>query len=198
MRSGQRAERGLDNERVYRWRGLQSPSLEVLRLEILADRIQVRSEIDVAGVTPFAVSYEWVLDLAWRTRALHLRLRGGEDRELSIERTGDVRWRVDGRERDDLQGCEEIDLSVTPFCNTLALRRFGPPPGGAGELTPLYVGLPELSLAPSRQRYEQLGPSEFVYIDLGAYAGFRARLTVDPDGVVRDYENLFERVGEAV
>ena len=31
----------------------------------------------------------------------------------------------------DLEGADEPDLSVTPFCNTLALRRFGPPPGGA-------------------------------------------------------------------
>jgi hypothetical protein len=181
-------------QRVYRWRNLNGRSLEVLRLEVLARRIRIHSDIVVAGPSPFAVTYEWVLDSKWRTRSLQLRLRDSKPREMRIERVGDARWRVDGRERDDLEGCEEIDLSVTPFCNTLALVRFGPPPGSAGELITLYVGFPELSLVPSRQRYERIGPREFRYVDLGAYAGFRAKLTVDADGIVRSYEKLFERI----
>lgn len=179
---------------VYRWRGQNGGSLEVLRLERLSRGIRVRSDIVVAGSKSFAISYVWLLNSKWRTRSLQLHVRDAKSRDMMIERTGKANWSVDGRDRNDLRGCEEIDLSVTPFCNTLALLRFGPPPGAAGELTTLYVGFPELMLTPSRQRYERISQRKFRYIDLGAYKGFRARLTVEADGMVRDYEGLFERL----
>ena len=104
---------------------------------------------------------------------------------------------VDRRPRPDPEGCEEIDLSMTPFCNTLALRRFGPLPGGAGELTTLYVSFPDLRISPSRQRYERLGSHLFKYLDLGLSAGFEADLAVDEHGLVRHYPQLFERLEQS-
>lgn len=186
----------MNRDRIYRWRRLQGTGLEVLRLREDSDHARARGEIIDAGTEPFALTYDWELDPAWRTRRLHLHVRGDDVRALLIERLGDARWAVDGRERPDLAGCDEIDLSATPFCNTLALRRFGPSPGAAGEMTALYVGFPALALAPSRQRYEQTGAHEFLYVDLGLYAGFRARIVVDGDGIIRTYEGLFEGIKE--
>ena len=186
----------MNRERIYRWRRLLGVGIEVLRIEMSGDAVHARGEVIDAGEHPFALSYDWVLDSAWRSRQLRLQMRASRARDLVIERAGEARWKVDGRPRDDLAGCDEIDLSATPFCNTLALRRFGPPPGAAGEMTALYVGFPALELSPSRQRYEQIGVKEFVYVDLGLYAGFRARITVDDDGIIRTYEGLFEQIEE--
>ncbi len=184
----------MGRERVYRWRRLLGEGLEVMRLADTGDRIRVRGEVIDAGTQPFALTYDWELDPAWRTRRLRLHVRGDGARDLLIERIGPSSWNVDGGERSDLAGCDEIDLSATPFCNTLALRRFGPAPGAAGAMTALYVALPALELSPSRQRYEQTARNEFVYVDLGLYAGFRAGITVDDDGIIRTYEGLFERI----
>lgn len=186
----------MNNPRVYQWRDVGGRSLEVLRIEPSPTGFDVRADIVHAADTPFAATYDWMLDQSWRTVGLRLSVRGDETRTMSIERSGDASWRVDGRERADLSGCEEIDLSITPFCNTLALLRFGAPPGGAGELTTLYVQFPDLSLTSSRQRYEQIGRTEFLYVDLGLYSGFTAKLTVDADGFVRNYEKLFVRIDD--
>ena len=147
----------MSGERIYRWRRLLDPGVEVLRLETLRDQVCASGEIIDAGERPFALTYRWVLDAARRSRSLRVQLRCSASCNVVIERIGKSRWMVDGLERTDLAGCDEIDLSATPFCNTLALRRFGPPPGGAGEMTALYVSFPGLDLAPSRQRYEQAG-----------------------------------------
>jgi len=141
-----------------------------------------RSHVVEAGEAPFAVNYEWRLDSRWRTRSLHVTVYQESERELHIDRTGDSSWSIDRTARPDLDACEEIDLAITPFCNTLALRHFGPPPGGAGELTTLYVGFPDLSITSSRQRYEQLDSQ------------VEADLTVDEHGLVRHYPQLFERL----
>jgi uncharacterized protein len=180
-------------QRIYRWRRADGRTLEVLRLMSGPRRLTVRSNLVDADEDAFSVDYQWSLDTTWRTRSLRIRVVHDVVRRMRIERTGDAQWRIDGVVRPDLDGCEEIDLSITPFCNTLALRRFGPP-GGAGELTTLYVAFPELSATPSRQRYDKLGSGVFRYVDLGLFNGFEARLTVDDDGLVRTYESLFERI----
>ena len=184
----------MSRRNLYRWRRSDGLTLEVLRLDDIDGGPRARSWVIDASSRPFAVEYDWTLDASWRTVSLQVRLHEQDIRTLTIERAGDASWRVDGAARDDLEGCHEVDLSITPFCNTLALRRFGPPPGGAGELTALYVECPALTCVPSRQRYERRGPVTFVYIDLGEQRGFEAELTVDEDGLVREYAGLFERI----
>ena len=176
------------------WRRIDGRGLEVLRLHTGRRGLVARSHVVDAGEAPFAVTYRWRLDSEWRTRSLHVVVYQDDERELRIERTGDSSWSIDRRARPDLDGCEEIDLSITPFCNTLALRRFGPPPGGAGELTTVYVGFPDLSISPSRQRYERLDAHVFRYVDLGLSRGFEADLVVDERGLVRQYPTLFVRL----
>jgi uncharacterized protein len=186
--------RDIDADAVYRWRALDGHSLEVLRMRVGDQGCHARSWLIDAGDSPFAAEVAWVLDPAWRTRSVTVHLNAATVGTLEIERAGETSWRVDGVPRPDLDGCAEVDLSATPFCNTLAMRRFGPPPGGPGELTALYVVFPQLTCEPSRQRYERLGPRTFRYIDLGAQKGFEARLTVDSEGLIREYEGLFQRI----
>jgi hypothetical protein len=178
----------LSTEHVYRWRGLDTPSLEVLRWHETEAGISVHSTLNVGSDPPYAVSYEWQLDAAWSTVWLRVLAQGDEERSVLIERAGVASWRIDERDATELDGCEEVDLSVTPFCNGLAVRRLG----GAGELTALYVSFPDLALQPSRQRYEKLGDRTYKYVDLGAAAGFEARLDFDANGMVTRYEGLFE------
>jgi uncharacterized protein len=179
---------------TYCWRRSDGRRLEVLRLSDTPGGLTAQSNVVDAGERSFSVEYEWVLDAAWRTRALRVRVVDEVVRHILVERTGDGTWRIDGHPRADLDGCEEIDLSITPFSNTLALRRFGPPPGGAGELTTLYLGFPSGPPVPSRQRYDRLDDRVFRYVDLGRFKGFEARLTVDEHGLVQMYEGLFERL----
>jgi len=183
-------------EHTLRWRQIDGRSLEVVTISAQPTGARVRSDYLDAGSAPFSVRYEWILDAEWRTRSLSVRLAQGRDRGLAIERVGPASWRVDGSDRVDLDGCQEIDLAITPFSNTLALRRFAPAPGGAGELLALYVSFPDLTCSPSRQRYEQVDRDTFKYVDLGAHRGFEARLTVDGDGFVRTYQGLFELIEE--
>jgi hypothetical protein len=174
-----------------RWRRLDEPGLEVLRLEREGDNLAVSSHITFAGTESFGLRYAWLLDANWRTRTLRLEVMGTTDRALTIERTGAAEWRIDGKPRPDLNGCDELDVSATPFCNGLAIRRLA---GSTGEITALYVLVPELSVQPSRQRYESRGERQWRYIDLGAVRGFEADLELDEDGVVRRYEGLFEAI----
>lgn len=101
---------------------------------------------------------------------------------------------MEGEARPDLEGAEEPDLSVTPFCNTFPIRRL---PEGAGASLTLDTALidgPALTVARSTQRYDRQGPGRLRYVDLGQSRGFEADLVVDDNGLVLRYEHLFERL----
>lgn len=173
---------------LRRWKRIDFPGFETLALEQDADGIRARSIIIDNSDAPFGLSVDWRLDRNWVSRSVHLTLMRDGVRELAIARTGAATWRVDGAPRPDLEGCAEIDISATPFCNGLALRRLEQEPG---ELTALYVLASELTVQPSRQRYERAG-DKWRYADLGAAKGFTALLSFDEQLIVRDYEGLFE------
>lgn len=175
---------------MRRWKRLDAPGLEIMTLSEDADGWRAQSVLTCDDEAPFGLTCDWRLDKAWRSRSLELTcLEASGERNLLIERAGATSWRVDGLRRLDLEGCAEIDLSATPFCNGLALKRLGHKPG---EMTALYVLAPNLSAEPSRQRYERLDERQWRYADLGAAKGFTAVLDFDSEGFVLHYEGLFE------
>lgn len=181
---------GMQNDRILRrWRRVDEPGLELMALSREASRLHVQSALIHAGAEDFGIRYHWELDPAWRTRTLRIERTDAIEKSLLIERIGDTSWRIDGEDRPDLAGCHEVDLSATPFCNSLAIRRLGE---AGGELLALFVDAPALTCQPSRQRYEPLGPRAWSYVDKGVSAGFTARLDLDDEGFVEKYEHLFE------
>jgi uncharacterized protein len=174
---------------LRRWKRIDFPGFETLAIEDDADGLRARSVIIDNSDEPFGLIADWRLDRNWVSRSLDLTLiRDGGMRALAIGRTGPQSWRINGEPRPDLDGCIEIDVSATPFCNGLALRRLGHEPG---ELTALYVLASDLSVQPSRQRYER-AEAHWRYVDLGVAKGFEAILEFDSEGIVRRYEGLFE------
>ena len=180
----------MQNDRVFRrWRRVDEPGLELMALSRGASGISVHSTVILAGEENFGLRYRWELDPSWRTRTLRIDRTDAIEKSLTIERTGDTDWRVDGETRPDLSGCHEVDVSATPFCNGLAIRRFGETDG---EWLALFVEASVLTCQPSRQRYEHLGPRAWRYVDKGVSDGFTARLDLDEEGLVAKYEHLFE------
>lgn len=181
----------MPRRKTYCWRRIDFPGLEILQLTQDVTDIEARSTIIDGGEGQFSLQLIWTLDAAWRSRSLEL-VQDARDgaKSLRIER-GQRSWLVNDKLRPDLTDCSEIDVSATPFCNGLALRALRHEPG---ELTALYVSAHDLSVQPSRQRYEQVGDRGWRYVDLGAAKGFEAMLDFDRDGVVERYEGLFERV----
>lgn len=175
---------------LRKWRRLDQPGFEVLWIEEGPGGLLAHSTIVDAGEEPFALTYEWRLDSAWRTQVLMLSVEGEHgERGLLIERIGPTAWKIDGRVAPEFDGCLEPDVSATPFCNGLAIRALG---DAGGDLTALYVPADTLTPTPSAQRYERQIDGGWRYIDKGVAAGFEADLKLDADGLVTHYEGLFE------
>ena len=96
----------------------------------------------------------------------------------------------------ELDGCHDVDISATPFTNTLAIRRLKLKPAQAAQLRVVYLDGPSLKLRPVQQRYTcaEQRPDGMVMTYEGAFRGFKADLPLDADGLVIDYPETFRRV----
>ena len=176
------------------WRRIDVEGLERMALSIGGDGVTVTSTIICVGDGGFRVDHRWHLDSGWRAASVIVERWNarGQDR-VQVERC-DGGWRVDGVHRPDLDGAEEPDLSVTPFCNTLPIRRTPTRIGESLTLDVAYIDGATLAVTRSRQRYDRQGPQRLRFVDLGLSKGFEAELVVDDEGLIVSYEHLFERV----
>ena len=182
---------------VLFWRRTDVHGLERMALAIEADRITATSSVVSLDAGGFRLDHRWRLSPDWRALSVEIE-RWNDDGHgaLRLERHGRG-WRVDGADRPDLDGAEEPDLSITPFCNTFPIRRVPETAGASLALDIAFIDGPALTVARSRQRYDRQGPRRLRYVDLGLSQGFEADLVVDDAGLVVTYEHLFERLTPA-
>ena len=86
---------------------------------------------------------------------------------------------------------------MTPFTNSLPIRRLDLAAGEIADLRVVYLPLPELAPRPAEQSYaclRPLGPSGGLYRYQSRTSGFSADLAVDSGGFVVDYPDSFRRI----
>lgn len=176
------------------WRRIDIEGFERLELTIGADGVQARSTVLCLEAGGFRIDHSWQLSPDWRAQIVTVeRWNASGHGQLRLERAG-ANWLVNGEPRIDLDGAEEPDLSVTPFCNSFPIRRTPGSEGASLALDTAFIDGPALTVARSSQRYDRQGPRRLRYVDLGLSAGFQADLVVDEQGLVLSYEHLFERL----
>jgi uncharacterized protein len=182
------------SERHFSWSPWSGPGHEHLVL-VESDRgLTARGTVE--GMSPegrpFSLRYRVRVDAGWRTRDVELEVLG-QGSWLRLMSDGAGLWVDDrGQVAPGVDGCIDVDISVTPFTNTLPIRRLGLAPDSSEEVEVLYLEVPALTVRRSRQRYTCLGPRLYLFESLES--DFRAELRVDGEGLVLDYPGLFRRL----
>ena len=183
--------------REVMWSAWDRPGLGHLRLAVRESGVVADGMVlGVEEGRPFRLAYEVRCDADWRVRAARVGVPG-ESLRVELHSDGEGNWTgPDGRALTYLKGCEYVDVSETPFTNTLPIRRLDLPPGGSAEIAVAYFDGTELQPWPEPQRYTRLEANDGggVYRFLSLDGGFTADLPVDSDGLVLDYPGLFRRI----
>ncbi|HEY7347306.1 MAG TPA: putative glycolipid-binding domain-containing protein [Ktedonobacterales bacterium] len=180
------------------WTPLELPGLEQLHLVendtgIVADSLV----LGIEDTTPFRLWYQVWVDRGWNVRECLLKVDGEQGRTVHLSTDGQGHWTdAAGVACSALDGCLDIDISCTPFTNTLPLRRLALAPGEGRDLLVVYFTVPDLSVRPVRQRYTCLSrtASGGIYRYEGVESNFTADLPVDAQGLVLDYPGIWKRV----
>lgn len=181
------------SERSWRW--VWQPDLgkgvEQFRFRATPSGYEALGEVAATlDGAPLNASYLVETDAAWKTRRVRVDVKGRET--LEILSAGDGHWRhADGSVLPQLDGCIDPDISMTPFTNTVAIRRLDLKIGESADIKVAYVLVPELSLRAAPQRYTRLADRLWRFDGLDI--DFTADLTADEAGFVMEYPGLFLR-----
>jgi hypothetical protein len=173
--------------------GLEHFSMRQDDEKITADGIVIGVEENVS----FRIRYKILCDPNWCVRKVEVQSLDETEFRRSFVSDGAGNWNDDSaNSMADLKDCLDVDITATPFTNTLPIQRLRLSPGESAEIKVVYFIIPQIQVSVVPQRYTCLetnstgGKYKFESLD----TGFTAVITVDADGLVEDYPQLFKRV----
>lgn len=176
---------------IVRWRQWAGTGIEHLVLRQDSGGISAESVAVSADNAPFAVHYRIACGPDWRTKEVEVGLVGGARFLLRTDGIGN--WSKDGVAIPELTGALDPDLTVSPFTNTLPIRRLRLRSGESVEIAAAFIEFPELTIVKSPQRYTCLDEGRrYLYESLRS--GFRREIEVDGEGLVIVYPDFWQRI----
>lgn len=180
-------------ERVVQWRSHYTPGAERCRLRRLPGGWELAGTVVlVMDDDPAQVTYRVECDDEWRTRLVDVEMEAGrEARSLALRVGEHQRWWSGDEELEQLRGCVDVDISITPATNTLPIRRLSLDTGESRALVAAWVRFPGLTVEPLQQRYTRLDSHRFRYEGSG---GVGYDVEIDDWGMVTRYADIWDRV----
>lgn len=178
------------------WKGLEVLSLEHLNINYEKDYIKMDSVI-VKEDVPLRIYYEIYCNTHWEVKRVNIKRNDNEVKNICIISEEQGIWKYEnGEEVNDLKGCIDIDISATPFTNTLPIKRLSLNEGESRNIRVVYIDVDNFTLKSMKQRYTYISSSlegcKYKYENLES--GFNEEIIVDKDSLVVDYPNLFKRI----
>lgn len=141
---------------------------------------------------PCRLDYRIACDEEWRTRlATVTGWVGGDTIDVAIE-VDEGRWRLNGAECPQVEGCIDLDLNFSPSTNLLPVRRLRLAPGDEAEVRAAWLRFPSFTFEPLPQVYRRLNEDVYRYESGGG--AFVRELEVNEAGFVARYPGFFEVV----
>jgi hypothetical protein len=177
---------------VARWTDWSGHSSEHLVLTQHSGSIVAESVIISGADEGYVARYRITCDPSWRVRQADIELIGDE-RTVRLTSDGRDQWLdTTGNVLAHLDGAIDIDLTASPFTNTLPIRRLSLRPGQSADISVAYVSFPDLTVTSDPQRYTCIDRRRYRFEALAS--GFVREIDVDDDGLVVHYLDLFRRV----
>lgn len=175
------------------WEGHKYNSIENCVVTMSEKGTEITSVIiGSSGEKPFRLDYSIRTNQKWETLFFDIKSQFNDKRvELSFESDGKGNWTDHGRPLEEFKGCLDIDISLTPFTNTLPIRRLGTKLKTEQEIKVIYFDILNQLVRPNLQEYTSL--TDFCYQYRNVDSGYEALLTVDELGLVVVYPAQFTR-----
>lgn len=178
------------------WKPLTTPGVESLRLSMDDTGIHASSHL-IQNRNGHSIAATYVLDSdpRWRFRHLWLKVENQGSRSLRLSRDIRGRWLLDGQHRRDLDQCQLVMLSGTPFTHTPALHRCDLGTGQSEQLHVAYIDLSSMRVEARHMRYHCLRQQAQQSLYRCEAEGRKAiELTVDQQSLLLEAQGLYQRM----
>ena len=186
---------------VLTWRAHDVARMEFVRVQLSGRRIKAYGRIVAAACDAhpaFSASYDLVTDEVGATKRLAMTVTLAErERQVSFARDEENMWLVRDQQnqmkRATFNGALDVDVVLSPFFNTLPIRRHGLHEHSDSVVVPVvYVRLPEFSAEEASISYSGGGPGSDGIKLQSPVAD--TTIIVDADGFIVDYPGLAARI----
>lgn len=180
------------------WQGLLHQSLE----HCVVARSTAGTEVSgvIVGLfdnTICRVEYSINTNTDWETHYFAIKAQLA-DRAIHFtgERDTPGSWLIEGIRAEELDGCIDIDISLTPFTNTLPINRLKLSQKESRMIDVVYIDVLEQAISRKQQRYTRISDEAYRYENMPN--DFEAVISVDGEGLVADYPGLFVRTATMI
>ena len=179
------------NKIVARWQDWTGASIEHLVLTQQPNRVVADAAIiGTVDDQAFAARYRIVCDGSWRVTSVEIAEIGSDALQLTGDGAGN--WTNRSAAMPELAGAIDVDISITPFTNTLPIRRLDLRTGEHNEFLVVYISMPGLAIGVDQQRYTCLERGRR-YLYESVDSKFMREIETDAHGLVITYPGLFRR-----
>jgi len=175
------------------WTGIEYNSLENCILTITDKGSEVNSSIIGTHANEiYKIEYRIRTNQHWETTFFEIKSQLYNAVEIiDFRKEGKESWYVNGQTDEKLNGCIDIDISLTPFTNTLPINRLRLSENQDEQIKVLYVDVLGRKMMPVLQKYTKLSPTDYKYENVPN--DFESVISVDDLGLVVKYPGLFKR-----
>lgn len=179
-------------ERTIIWKGILYNSLEYLKWIEKRDGFEANSKIIGSYQNDtYAVDYRLLISSEWEVWRFGIEYEVNDVRKKITGEKAGAEWKLNGFVDPRYSNFFFIDISLTPFTNTLPIRNLRLDVGQEQEIDVIYINILENDVLPVKQRYRKEKDGLFRFQTVPN--DFEATISVDELGLVIFYPLLFER-----
>jgi len=141
---------------------------------------------------PFAIEYYLALTIDWDIKEVLIKSLLDE-RVIRLIHIGNQWYNGEGQHLTEFDGVELVDISISPFTNTLPIKRLQFEGERPQRIDIIYFDENKFSLRQVQQIYSQVDEQTYLYQDI-SLPDFESEITVDEEGLVIDFPEVFRRV----
>lgn len=178
--------------KIIVWENREFYGTEYMVLNSTNEEIRVDSTVIlIENGFPYNVNYQIRLNHNWFLKQLDIQIQD-LNKDLHLKSNGQGQWfNGKGDELLELNGVFDIDLSCTPFTNSLPINRLNWDNHEPKSVDVVFISVPNLNYKIVNQRYRLVDKSkgEFHYKS----GKFETIIQVDDTGLVLEYPGIFTR-----
>jgi len=181
-------------QKIIIWKGLYYQSLEYCNIKVGNEQLEIASTIlGIHEGKEYKIDYVTTLKPNWEMVGCRIESRLGESVNIQTLRyDGEGNWTNNGKPMNECKGCIDIDISLTPFTNSLPINRLQLQVNEVQYIKVLYIDILGRTIRSVVQQYTKISDHKYQYENVPN--DFEAVITVDEWGIVTEYPGLFVRL----
>lgn len=177
------------------WQGVLYQSIEYFNEQIKDENYIVESKIIGCYEDKiYAVDYSILIDKNWIVQNFLIKSEINKVKTTLEGKRHQDQWEINNVINPEFNDFKFIDISLTPFTNTLPINNLQLKDNSSKKIDVIYIDVLNQHVRPVQQQYTKTASNKYLYENIEN--DFKAEISVDDEGLVISYPKLFEKIAE--